>query len=148
MYRLRRQIFRQIVQKVHPAGFQATFVQYGGKDASKMCIKAYAVIYSEVPYASVLFAKCENKLFNLGVGKRTRTAGKLRLLLNTHNDIVNVLFFESYAACVNAAVLYQSGNAFNEPLRIDMIIRAFGNFAEGGKLSHLLFGAGQRFLKH
>ena len=49
MYRLRRQIFRQIVQKAHPFGFQAPFVQYGGKDASKMCIKAYAVIYSEVP---------------------------------------------------------------------------------------------------
>ena len=49
MYRLRRQIFRQIVQKPHPVGFQATFVQYGGKYASKMCIKAYAVIYSEVP---------------------------------------------------------------------------------------------------
>ena len=32
-----------------PVGFQAPFVQYGGKDASKMCIKAYAVIYSEVP---------------------------------------------------------------------------------------------------
>ena len=52
MYRLRRQIFRQIVQKPcrNPVGFQAPFVQYGGKDASKMCIKAYAVIYSEVPY--------------------------------------------------------------------------------------------------
>ena len=49
MYRLRRQIFRQIVQKAHPVGFQAAFVQYGGKDASKMCIKAYAAIYSEVP---------------------------------------------------------------------------------------------------
>ena len=48
MYRLRRQIFRQIVQKAHPVGFQAPFVQYGGKYASKMCIKAYAVIYSEV----------------------------------------------------------------------------------------------------
>ena len=51
MYRLRRQIFRQIVQKAcrNPVGFQVSFVQYGGKDASKMCIKAYAVIYSEVP---------------------------------------------------------------------------------------------------
>ena len=49
MYRLRRQIFRQIVQKAYPVGFQVPFVQYGGKDASKMCIKAYAVIYSEVP---------------------------------------------------------------------------------------------------
>ena len=51
MYRLRRQIFRQIVQKArrNPVGFQAAFVQYGGKDASKMCTKAYAVIYSEVP---------------------------------------------------------------------------------------------------
>ena len=51
MYRLRRQIFRQIVQKPrrNPDGFQAVFVQYGGKYASKLCIKAYAVIYSEVP---------------------------------------------------------------------------------------------------
>ena len=51
MYRLRRQIFRQIVQKArrNPVGFQAAFVQYGGKDASNMCIKAYAAIYSEVP---------------------------------------------------------------------------------------------------
>ena len=32
-----------------PVGFQAVFVQYGGKYASKMCFKAYAVIYSEVP---------------------------------------------------------------------------------------------------
>ena len=51
MYRLRRQIFRQIVQKAcrNPVGFQVPFVQYDGKYASKMCIKAYAVIYSEVP---------------------------------------------------------------------------------------------------
>ena len=51
MYRLRRQIFRQIVQKSrrNPAGFQAGFVRYGGKNASKLCIKVCAVIYSEVP---------------------------------------------------------------------------------------------------
>lgn len=46
MYRLRR----QIVQKPcgNPVGFQTVFVQYGGKYASKMCFKAYAVIYSKV----------------------------------------------------------------------------------------------------
>ena len=51
MYRLRRQIFRQIVQKPrrNPDGFQAVFVRYDGKYASKLRIKAYAVIYSEVP---------------------------------------------------------------------------------------------------
>ena len=55
MYRLRRQIFRQIVQKLrrNPVGFQAVFVRYGGKFASKLCIKAHAVIYSEAPYIPI-----------------------------------------------------------------------------------------------
>lgn len=42
MYRLRRQIVQKPCR--NPVGFQAVFVQY----ASKMCFKAYAVIYSKV----------------------------------------------------------------------------------------------------
>ena len=59
MYRLRRQIFRQIFRQIeqkprrNPDGFQVGFVRYGGKYASKLCIKAYAVIDSEVPYFSL-----------------------------------------------------------------------------------------------
>ena len=33
----------------NPVGFQVVFVQYSGKYASKMYIKAYAVIDSEIP---------------------------------------------------------------------------------------------------
>ena len=57
MCRLRRQIFRQIVQKLrrNPGGFQAVFVRYGGKFASKLYIKAFAVIYSEVPLFKILY---------------------------------------------------------------------------------------------
>ena len=66
MYRLRRQIFRQIVQKArrNPVGFQAPFVQYGGKDASNMCIKAYAAIYSEVPLSLRILTSSLNQLKN------------------------------------------------------------------------------------
>ena len=47
------QIFRQIVQKRRrrAGARQGVFVQYGGKDASKMRTKPLGVIYSAIPKA-------------------------------------------------------------------------------------------------